>query len=202
MTTYNAKTDHRSRLIAGLAKVLESKSLPELYVDDIAREAGVSKRTFYQHFSNKQSCFLALYEENSAHIVAKLLEATANEALSINERVELGAEAYLTAMQAQAPLMKRLYIDIIALGSEGLAARRRVIDLFVQRITEMYEKEQALLPGLPNLPDDMLTGIIAGLNELILFRIEDGKEDELIDLASTTRALIMAGVQMMMANRT
>jgi AcrR family transcriptional regulator len=200
MSKYKENTDHRSRLLAGLATVLESKTLAELYADDIVRTAGVSKRTFYQHFKNKQECFLALYEENSAYIMTTLLQATQDESLSMVERVERGAEVYLAAMQAQAPLMKRLYIDILTLGSEGLAARRRVIGMFALLITDMYSKEQQRLPSLPDIPEVMLTGIIAGLNELILYRIEDGKADELTELASTTREMLMAGIQLLLSN--
>jgi AcrR family transcriptional regulator len=199
MSKYKENTDHRSRLLAGLATVLESKTLAELYADDIVRTAGVSKRTFYQHFKNKQECFLALYEENSAYIMTTLLQATQDESLSMVERVERGAEVYLAAMQAQAPLMKRLYIDILTLGSEGLAARRRVIGMFALLITDMYSKEQQRLPSLPDIPEVMLTGIIAGLNELILYRIEDGKADELTELASTTREMLMAGIQLLLS---
>ncbi|MDF1761893.1 MAG: TetR/AcrR family transcriptional regulator [Oleibacter sp.] len=200
MIKYKENTDHRSRLLAGLATVLESKTLAELYADDIVRAAGVSKRTFYQHFKNKQECFLALYEENSAYIVETLLEATsADESFNIIEQIERGAEAYLGAMQAQAPLMKRLYIDILALGSEGLAARRRVIGMFAKIITDMYGKEQQRQPALPDIPEVMLTGIIAGLNELILYRIEDGKADDLIELASTTREIMMGSIQLLLS---
>jgi AcrR family transcriptional regulator len=66
----------RSRLIAGMAKVLEQRALSELYADDVVREAGVSKRTFYQHFPNKEACFLALYRENSARVLGVLKEAS------------------------------------------------------------------------------------------------------------------------------
>lgn len=201
MTTYTEKTDHRSRLLTGLAQVLETKTLAELYADDIVREASVSKRTFYQHFKNKQECFLALYEENSAYIASTLLAATDDDSLSIVERIERGTTAYLTAMQEQAPLMKRLYIDILTLGSEGLAARRRVIDLFVQRIGEFYADEKRRNPNLPALPRELVTGTVAGLNELILYRIEDGKADSLVELASTTRDMMMAGMQMLVMRR-
>jgi AcrR family transcriptional regulator len=201
MTTYTEKTDHRSRLLTGLAQVLETKTLAELYADDIVREASVSKRTFYQHFKNKQECFLALYEENSAYIVSTLIAATDDDSISIVERIERGTTAYLTAMQEQAPLMKRLYIDVLTLGSEGLAARRRVIDLFVQRIEEFYAEEKRRHPNLPALPRELVTGTVAGLNELILYRIEDGKADSLVELASTTRDMMMAGMQMLVMRR-
>ena len=79
----------RSRLIAGMAKVLEQRALSELYADDVVREAGVSKRTFYQHFPNKEACFLALYRENSARVLGVLKEASGAAGLSALERIQL-----------------------------------------------------------------------------------------------------------------
>ena len=34
-------------------------------IADVVRVARVSKRTFYEHFADKEACFLALYAETS-----------------------------------------------------------------------------------------------------------------------------------------
>lgn len=190
--------DHRSRLLAGLAAALERLSLAELYTDDIAREAGVSKRTFYEHFANKEACFLALYKENSARVLAVLREAAARPDLSLLERIERGTEAYLTVMQHQAPLMKRLYIDILKLGDEGMRAKRQVVQQFADLLLGIYEEEKQRLPGMPALKPELVLGVIAGLNELILFKIEDGEAGQLLELVETSRLMIMGGIQGML----
>lgn len=190
--------DHRSRLLAGLAAALERLSLAELYTDDIAREAGVSKRTFYEHFANKEACFLALYKENSARVLAVLREAAARPDLSLLERIERGTEAYLAVMQHQAPLMKRLYIDILKLGDEGMRAKRQVVQQFADLLLGIYEEEKQRLPGMPALKPELVLGVIAGLNELILFKIEDGEAGQLLELVETSRLMIMGGIQGML----
>lgn len=140
-----------SRLIAGMAKVLEQRALSELYADDVVKEAGVSKRTFYQHFANKEDCFLALYRENSARVLGVLKEASGAMGLSALERIQLGAKAYLAFMQGQSALMKRLYIDILYLGTEGMKAKREVLQQFADVLLAAYDAERALLPSLPTL---------------------------------------------------
>jgi AcrR family transcriptional regulator len=187
--------DHRSRILAGLAAALERLSLAELYTDDIAREASVSKRTFYEHFPNKEACFLTLYKENSARVLAALEEAAARPELSILERIERGTEAYLTFMQNQAPLMKRLYIDILKLGDEGMQAKRHVVQQFADLLLGMYEEERQKVPGMPALKPELVLGVIAGLNELILFKIEDGEAGQLLELVETSRLMIMGSIQ-------
>jgi AcrR family transcriptional regulator len=194
--------DHRSRILAGLAAALERFSLAELYTDDIAREASVSKRTFYEHFANKEACFLTLYKENSARVLAALEEAAARPELSILERIERGTEAYLTFMQNQAPLMKRLYIDILKLGDEGMQAKRHVVQQFADLLVGMYEEERQKVPGMPALKPELVLGVIAGLNELILFKIEDGEAAQLLELVETSRLMIMGSIQGLLLQQT
>jgi len=174
---------------------LEKQSLAALYTTDIAREAGVSKRTFYEHFSNKDECFLALYVENSGRILETLRAAIAQPGIDMAQRVEIGAVAYLTAMQGQAPLMKRLYTDILTLGAEGMQARRRVTEDFAALIAGIYQDQRSTMPLLPALPPELVLAVIAGLNELILYKIEDGQVEHLLDLAETTKVMILGVVQ-------
>lgn len=181
----------RSRLIAGMAKVLEQRALSELYVDDVVREAGVSKRTFYQHFPNKEACFLALYRENSARVLGVLKEASGAAGLSALERIQLGSQAYLTFMQGQSALMKRLYIDILYLGTEGMKAKREVLQQFADVLLAAYEAEREQMPALPPLDPELVLATVAGINELILFKIEDGQADRLRDLEGVSQKLLL-----------
>jgi AcrR family transcriptional regulator len=181
----------RDRLIAGMAKVLEQQPLSELYADDVVKEAGVSKRTFYQHFANKEACFLALYRENSARVLSVLKEAAGTPGLTALERIQQGSKAYLSFMQQQAALMKRLYIDISYLGTEGMKAKREVLQQFADVLVAAYDAERALMPSLAPLDAELVLAIVAGINELILFKIEDGQADRLSDLESVNQRLIL-----------
>lgn len=174
-----------------MAKVLEQRALSELYADDVVREAGVSKRTFYQHFPNKEACFLALYRENSARVLGVLKEASGAVGLSALERIQLGSQAYLTFMQGQSALMKRLYIDILYLGTEGMKAKREVLQQFADVLLASYEAEREQMPALPPLDPELVLATVAGINELILFKIEDGQADRLRDLEGVSQKLLL-----------
>lgn len=191
----------RSRLIAGMAKVLEQRALSELYADDVVREAGVSKRTFYQHFANKEACFLALYRENSARVLEVLKEASGAEGLTALQRIQLGSKAYLAFMQSQAALMKRLYIDILYLGTEGMKAKREVLQQFADVLLAAYEAERSHMPALPPLDPELVMAIVAGINELILFKIEDGQADRLSDLDSVSQKLMLGQLLLSQASQ-
>jgi hypothetical protein len=98
-------------------------------------------------------------------------------------------------MQNQAPLMKRLYIDILKLGDEGMQAKRHVVQQFADLLLGMYEEERQKVPGMPALKPELVLGVIAGLNELILFKIEDGEAGQLLELVETSRLMIMGSIQ-------
>jgi AcrR family transcriptional regulator len=49
--------NQRARLLAGAAKAVEERGFAKVTVGDIVRNARVSRRTFYDHFSNKEECF-------------------------------------------------------------------------------------------------------------------------------------------------
>jgi AcrR family transcriptional regulator len=61
----------RSRLMAAAKQVFAARGYPDATVDDIAREAGASRATFYLHFKSKSELAVALYEEGLPYAVSR-----------------------------------------------------------------------------------------------------------------------------------
>ena len=55
----------RTRLLEAVGRAVAEKGYAAATIDDIVRGAGVSKKTFYEHFQDKLECFLAAYETAS-----------------------------------------------------------------------------------------------------------------------------------------
>ena len=49
---------HRERLIAAMAASIEEKGYRETFVGDVVRIARTSRRTYYEHFRDRDACFL------------------------------------------------------------------------------------------------------------------------------------------------
>ena len=58
-------SEHYTRLLQGMAHAVAAKGYAETTIADIVREAAVSRRTFYEHFSTKTECLIALYQTAS-----------------------------------------------------------------------------------------------------------------------------------------
>src|SRR5262245_62341747 len=85
-------TVQRVRLFEAAAAVFARVGYAEASAEAIAREAGMSKATFYEHFANKEECILALFDEAATEIMRAMAAASDAEGhASYEERVaEIG----------------------------------------------------------------------------------------------------------------
>jgi AcrR family transcriptional regulator len=65
----------RTRLLEGTGRAVADKGYAATTIEDIVRGAGVSKKTFYEHFSDKLDCFLAAYEAASDELLEHVRRA-------------------------------------------------------------------------------------------------------------------------------
>ena len=52
----------RGRMIDSIASVVAGKGYTATTVGDVVKGAGVSRKTFYEHFADKEECFMAAWE--------------------------------------------------------------------------------------------------------------------------------------------
>src|SRR3954449_330700 len=55
----------KRRMHEGVVRAVAEKGYPATTVTDIIGNAGVSRSTFYEHFSDKEDCFLSAYDEGA-----------------------------------------------------------------------------------------------------------------------------------------
>ena len=181
--------EHRSRLLEGMAHAVAAKGYADTTIADIVREASVSRRTFYEHFTSKAECLVALYEAAS-HNALKVLQGAIDPAQPWQAQVEGALTAYLGCMAANPVLMRTLYIEILGLGPQGLAARRRVNQEIADFMLRVVNGAQG--KGTPPLSRQMAMAVVGGINELVLEYLEQDKLDRLAELAVPAGALVRA----------
>src|SRR5687767_6279952 len=64
----------RGRLLVAMSDVVGEKGYAAATVADVLAKAGVSRRTFYEHFADKEACFLAAYDHGVAAMLAAVTE--------------------------------------------------------------------------------------------------------------------------------
>jgi AcrR family transcriptional regulator len=184
----SARHQHRSRLLEGMARAVASKGYADTTIADIVREASVSRRTFYEHFSTKAECLIALYGAAS-HNALKVLQAAIDPAHDWRAQVRSALSAYLRCMAENPVLLRTLFIEILGLGPEGLEARRRVNTEIAEFVLRAVNGGQGKAGPLSPV---MATAIVGGINELVLACIEQDRMDRLQELVEPSTELIFA----------
>jgi AcrR family transcriptional regulator len=183
--------EHRSRLLDGIARAVAAKGYADTTIADIVREAAVSRRTFYEHFATKAECFIALYESASRNGLS-VLRAAIDPAHQWQRQVEKALVAYLGSMSKDPVLLRTLFIEILGLGPEGLAARRRVNEEIADFMLEVVNGTGRGTGRKAPLSRDMATAVVGGINELVLRAIERDQVAKLHLLAGPAGELVRA----------
>lgn len=171
--TFNG-SEHRRRLLQAMASMAATKGLAAVTIADVVREAGVSKRTFYEHFESKDACFLDLYQAVSMNALKTLRDSVSAER-PWQQQLEQALQAYLTHMAANPELLRTLFIEIHHLGVAGERARRDVMDALASFMVETLRRG----PAESVIDEGLALAAVGGINELILQAIEQGRVAEL-----------------------
>lgn len=173
----NPESEHRDRLLAAALEGIADVGWADLTIAEIVRRARVSKRTFYEHFATKDACLLALYESASSTLLDEL-DAAIEHVPRGESRLQAGAAFYLARLARRPRVIRTLAIEILHLGSEGLAMRRRVM----RRFAAFLRREINAAGRQPPISIAVAMVIVGGINELTLEAFEEDRTDRLADL--------------------
>lgn len=187
-------TAHRARLLEGMARAVAAKGYADTTIADIVREAGVSRRTFYENFADKAECLTALYASASGNALAVLRGAIDRQS-DWQAQLEQILSAYFGALASNPVLLRTLFIEILGLGMPGLTARRQANQQLVALMLEVVNHRPAP-PGQRHLPlkPAMAMAVVGGINEMVLQSIEQERAGQLQELVEPAAALLRAAI--------
>jgi AcrR family transcriptional regulator len=181
-TAPSPHTDHQSRLLEAMAHLAATQGLAATSIAAVVAEAGVSKRTFYEHFTGKDDCFLALYRAASASALRTLREAV-DPAQPWQHQVERALGAYLAHLASGPQLVRMLFVEIHHLGSAGAQVRREVMQALADFMLETIQGGSGLTP-------ERAMAAVGGIHELVLQAIERGEAAHLERLTPGASAVV------------
>jgi len=184
--TAAATEPHHTRLLQALAVVAAEKGLAAATVSDVVREAGVSKRTFYEHFSDKDACFLTLYRQASASALRTLRDSVQPER-SWQAQLESALRAYFSHLASGPQLLRTLFVEIHHLGEAGAAVRREVMRTLADFMRDTVNRDRDAAHALS---DAMAMAAVGAITELVLDAIERGEQARLTELTPAASEIV------------
>lgn len=149
-----------AHILSGAAKVIGTKGLAACSVEDILEAAGVSRRTFYRFFRNKDEVFEALFEIGS-RVLINSVHSAVEAAKTPLSKLEAGIGAFLEVQAEAGPLGAALMLEPLRPGSKLAARRREVIDEY----NRLFEVETTRLNRPPADPL-VFRGLVAAIEQI------------------------------------
>lgn len=170
--------NQRERILTALAAVCTAKGYPAVTVEDICVRAGVSRRTFYDLFADKEQCFLAAYEQIALRLLTTFDEAYRAAERSWPERVGAALRALIKLLAAEPELARVGTVEVLAAGPRALARRDGALRAF----SAYFDGGRAALPESMADRELVTEAVVGGLYELLYSYVLEGRGDELSEL--------------------
>ncbi len=178
--------NQRERILSAVAAAAAELGYAEMSVDAIIARAGVSRRTFYEHFANKEDAFIAAYDavvrQQARHIRRAYFKET-----TVQERLRAGLTAYMQFMAGEPETARMCIVEVLAAGPRAMARRNEAMQMFAEIIEDNIHE---LVPGCRRASLIAET-IVGGIHEVVLNRILADRIDELPGMVDDLLAAIL-----------
>lgn len=181
----------RQRLFAAAATVFARCGYAEATAEGIAREAGMSKATFYEHFVNKEACIVALFDA-AVETVLRAIGHGDDQAGKGDPRARYrrNVRTFLEAVDAHPEVSQTLLVEIVGAGPRAVERRDFA---FGGMATYIYERNEAdaaagLVPRFASRDDAY--AIVGAVVELAARRLRTGVPEDISDLEPVIQRVI------------
>jgi AcrR family transcriptional regulator len=189
LTREQVHASQRGRMLRGMVDAVAEKGYARTTVADVLERARASRETFYEHFANKEECFLAAYEESVQRLTGRL-EGSLGDGDPPMVRFERVLDAYLAVMAAEPEIAQIFLIEVYAAGPAARQRRAEVLRQFGDILYELLGDAQEL----ENLPDPRFAAraAVAAISGLVTSMVAAGDYASLPELKAPILELIGA----------
>jgi AcrR family transcriptional regulator len=184
----------RARVLAALVDASAERGAANVTVAHIVARAGVSRRTFYELFADRETCFLAAFDDAVARATACVLGAYDRSA-PWPRRMRAAVTAGLAFLEADPRAARLLMVDSLGAGAKTLEHRR----LMQERIVEAVEQgREQVRPGSAPPPlagEGAVGGLLSVLHSRLLAPRDGGLDPDgavgLVELSGQLTGMLL-----------
>jgi AcrR family transcriptional regulator len=168
----------RERLIDGIARTVARRGYAATPVAEVLKASGISRRTFYEQFADKEDCFLAAYDA-IVGLCTERMVAAYHAGDNWEEGIVRVYAALLETLAAEPDLAHLGVVDVLAAGPAAVARREATLRRFARFIDFTRERAE------PSVAPPGLVGqaIVGGIHELVYSRVARGEAARLPELS-------------------
>jgi AcrR family transcriptional regulator len=187
----DVRASQRQRLLRSAIAVVSESGYQRVTVADIVRRAKVSRGAFYEHFANKEECFLAATGEGRELMLARAVAEvrTLPAGAAEEDLLRAAIRGFLAFLRDEPAFARVFYLHMPAAGA---AAARRLDAgprIFANLNRTWHERGRRRHPEWPVLPDEAYLALAGATAELVRSLVYTDRTEALPDLEDTVAAL-------------
>jgi AcrR family transcriptional regulator len=168
-------SNQRERLLHGVALALTETTYSSITVADVTRAARVSRRTFYEHFADKDECFLAAYDDALARVLSEVKSARDRHA-DWPDQVRATVTAFVELVISDPALGRLCLLESTAIGDRAIERRERAVESFVTGILDGGPGHAVGGVDVAPLTAEL---VIGGITQVVNARLLQGRAESL-----------------------
>ncbi len=151
----------RVRMLGAMVDLTRERGAERVTVAHVVSRAGVSRRTFYEIFADREACLLAALDEAIEQIAAAVLPAYQRDRAWL-ARIRAGLTAALKFFDEQPAMAALCVVDALGAGSAALERRARVLDALVSAV-DRGRRDAPAGNGLNRVTAEGVVGAVLGV---------------------------------------
>jgi AcrR family transcriptional regulator len=173
-----------------MVEVVAEQGYGAATVGAVLKRVHISRETFYQHFADKEDCFLAAFDVASDRLIA-MVEATlgAQEDPAL-ERLDRVLGTYLGVLSGSPTLARTFLIEVYGAGRAAVSRRIAAQERFAVAIADVLLRDEHWSGGI----DAKFAGraVIGAVSALVTAYVDAGRYEELPELRGQLVDLVAA----------
>jgi AcrR family transcriptional regulator len=161
-----------------MIEIVAERGYEAVTVRDLAACAGVSTRTFYQHYTGKEQCFLRTHELIVRRVFRCLASSQAGPS-DATERMRRAIEVLVDGWSRDRRAARLMLIDVYTAGPRAVEQARRAICTIEELVGESLEAAI----GKREVPTLLIEGVVAAITGVVRSHLLADKRWQAADLS-------------------
>lgn len=162
----------RERLVDAFVQVVSERGFAHTTISRVTEAAGVTKKTFYAHFTDLDDCFLAAYRRGMDILLSRMTEAY-EAAPTWPDGLHAALRTMLDVLAGEPRFARAALVEVNAAGPPVRQARIDILARF---------RSFFAAPSVPPVPVTVVDAIVGGIYSAIYVQTETGRAEELPSL--------------------
>jgi AcrR family transcriptional regulator len=174
----------RDRLVAAMGELVATAGVSAVGVHHVCQRAGISRRTFYELYRDRDACFADALEEAYGRLVTHVERAVADAGDEWEDRAVATVQALVGVLHADRVLAQLCVVSATGGNREAVRLRHAAM---AQILKGLADPPASAATGEP-----VLAGALGGVWELVYRRLTAGPETPVTDLVDAAVHVLLA----------